>query len=168
MKILTCSRSIIHEKWLMNWRNLTTPLGRVWQDFDQFLQKATHVYPKSTEAKTCCHIYKEPFSNVVMNSNLESRPMLKITTVFFFWKNQNMLSLQRQKFLLTEKEVCNNDKVLKIIPMCNVNNSLITGWICSLRKSEQSQEKLLLMMCGHSPLSVRAPVKISAFRQSRT
>lgn len=103
MKIFICSRSITHEKWLMNWRSLTIRLGRIWQDLDQLLQKATHAYPKSTEAKTCCHIFEEPFSNTVMNSNLESRLMLKITTIFFFWKKSKHAQLPEAEIYINRK-----------------------------------------------------------------
>lgn len=135
MKIFICSRSITPEKWLMNW-SLTISLGKIWWDLNQLLQKVIHAHPKSTEAKICCHICEEPFSNMVMSSNLESRLVLKITNIFFFWKNQNTLSFQKQKSILTEKEVCNSDKVLKTVSVCNVSNSLITRWICSLRRPE--------------------------------
>lgn len=66
---------------------LNNILEKIWQALDQLLQKATYIYPKRTEAKTCCHIAEEPFSKVVTYSILESMFMLKISKIFlFFWK----------------------------------------------------------------------------------
>lgn len=112
MKIFICSRSITHEKWLMHWRSLTIPLGRIWQDLHQLSQKATHNILRAQRQKPAAiSVCEEPFNNMVMNNNLESRLVLKITTIFFLWKNENTLNLQEQKSALAEKEVCNNYEV---------------------------------------------------------
>jgi len=60
---------------------------------------------KITEAKTCCHICEEPLSNTAMNSTVESRLVLKITSFLFWKKIKTRSSLQKQKSLLTKKEV---------------------------------------------------------------
>lgn len=74
---------------------------------------------------------------MVMNSTLESRLVLKISTFSFSGKITTHSTSRSGNLPYQERKNATTVKVINTVSTCNANNYLITGWICFLRGPEQ-------------------------------